>query len=498
MRPDASIGTTPLLPSDLRAELEPFLFVVMGGTGDLMRRKLLPALFRLAAEKSSDHRFHLLASALDPLSDRSYRAWARETLVRADLGPLREIEAWLDSRVHYQQVPSNGRLDFSPLAERAAALEKLHHLPGNRILYLALPPIVFPSAIEGLGRSGMSQSQGWTRLVVEKPFGTDLLSARRLNDLVHRYFREDQIYRIDHYLGKETVQNLLVFRFANAIFESIWNRDRIEGVEITVAEDEGVGKRGAYYEQAGAVRDMIQNHLTQLLTLVAMEAPSAFDADAIRHEKAKVLRSVAPINPGDVVFGQYERGEIRGQQVPAYREEPDVEPGSLTETFVALRLEIANWRWQGVPFFLRTGKRLPSRATQIAITFRCPPVSVFQPFDQCTIHSNRLLITLQPDEGFDLNFEVKAPGPMINLQTQRLHFRYSEAFAPLPDAYKTLLLDVAAGDPTLFVHADELEAAWQLYEPILRRVSPPQPYRAGSWGPSAAASFGASRLGEGR
>ncbi len=484
--------------SKVSTEAAPYLFVVMGATGDLMRRKLLPALYRAAAERSSGNRFHLLGSSLDHFTDQSYRTWAQEALVEADVGPVEEINSWLDRRVHYQQVTTDGVVDFSRLAASTAALERLHHLPGNRILYLALPPNVLPSAIEGLGQNGMSQSQGWTRLVVEKPFGTDLPSARKLNALAHNYFDEAQIYRIDHYLGKETVQNLLVFRFANAIFESIWNRERIEGVEITVAEDEGVGKRGTYYEQAGALRDMVQNHLTQLLTLIAMEAPSAFDADAIRHEKAKVLRSVAPINPGDVVFGQYERGEIRGQQVPAYREEQGVEPGSLTETFVALRLEIANWRWQGVPFYLRTGKRLPRRATQITITFRCPPVSIFQPFDQCTIHSNRLLITLQPDEGFDLNFEVKAPGPMIDLQTQRLHFRYSEAFAPLHDAYQTLLLDVAAGDPTLFVHADELEAAWQLYEPILRRVSPPQPYRAGSWGPSAAASFRASKLGEGR
>jgi glucose-6-phosphate 1-dehydrogenase len=477
---------------------EPFLFVVMGATGDLMRRKLLPALFRISAGKSSARRFHVLASALDQLNDESYRIWARAALVQANAGPLHEIDSWLEGRFHYQKISSSGRLDFSPLAERASALEKHHGLPGNRVLYLALPPTVFPSAIEGLGQSGMNNSHGWTRMVVEKPFGTDLPSAQKLNALAHSFFDESQIYRIDHYLGKETVQNLLVFRFANAIFESAWNRDRIEKVEITVAEAEGVGKRGAYYEKAGALRDMVQNHLTQLLTLIAMEAPSAFEADAIRHEKAKLLRSVSPIGSGDVVYGQYAHGQIDGQKVPSYREEPGVSPESITETFVSLRLEVANWRWQGVPFYLRTGKRLPRRQTQIALTFRCPPVSIFQPFDQCTIHSNQLLITLQPDEGFGLSFEVKAPGDGIDMRTQSLNFRYSEAFAPLPDAYQTLLQDVASGDPTLFVHASELEAAWRLYDPILHRASPPQPYRAGTWGPDADAVFRASDLSEGK
>jgi glucose-6-phosphate 1-dehydrogenase len=353
-------------------------------------------------------------------------------------------------------------------------------------MYLALPPNAFPGTIEGLGNAGLNRSRGWTRLAIEKPFGRDLASARRLNLLVHRYFDESQVYRGDHYLGKESVQNLLAFRFGNALFESAWNRDHIRNVQITVAEELGVESRGAYYEETGALRDMMQNHLTQLLTLTAMEVPAAFEADSIRAEKVKVLRSVAPLNAEAVVFGQYGAGRVGRKALPAYRDAPDVAAKSKVETFVAMRVEIENWRWQGVPFFLRTGKRLARRVTEIAINFRSPPVALFRSIDAATPHTNVLLITLQPDEGFELSFEVKSPGDQFTLQTQRMQFRYAEAFGTLSTGYETLLLEVMQGDQTLFVHADETEAAWQLYTPLLRRPPQLHSYRAGGWGPAAA------------
>jgi glucose-6-phosphate 1-dehydrogenase len=323
--------------------------------------------------------------------------------------------------------------------------------------------------------------------VIEKPFGHDLPSARELNRLVHRHFGEPQVYRIDHYLGKETVQNLLVFRFANPIFETLWNRDRVAYVQITVAEQVGVEGRAAYYDRAGALRDIVQNHLTQLLTLVAMEVPGALDADQIRNEKVKVLRAVPPIRSGDVVYGQYGTGVTDGLAVPGYRDEPGISPQSSTDTFTALRVEVANWRWHGVPFYLRAGKRLARRLTQIVVTFRRPPVSLFPTLGRAhAITPNALVITIQPDEGFDLRFEVKAPGQAIDLESQRLQFRYAHAFAPLPDAYETLLLDIMRGDQTLFVRSDEAEAAWELYAPILGIRPAITFYPAGSWGPAEA------------
>jgi glucose-6-phosphate 1-dehydrogenase len=335
----------------------------------------------------------------------------------------------------------------------------------------------------------LNHSPGWTRIVVEKPFGWDLSSSQELNHLVHQYLDESQVYRIDHYLGKETVQNLLAFRFANPIFETVWNRDRVESVQITVAETLGVERRAAYYEQAGALRDMLQNHLTQLLCLVAMEVPGAFEPEAIRNEKVKVLRSIASIPRPDVVFGQYERGQVKGQEVAGYRDEPGVNATSSVETFVALKLQIENWRWHGVPFYLRVGKRLPRHVSQIVIQFRCPPVLLFQPYQSCQIHGNALVITLQPDEGFDLLFEVKEPGQPMALQTQRLRFRYAEAFSPLPDAYETLLLDVMTGDQTLFVRADAVENSWRLYTPLLQEPREVRSYAAGTWGPATAADL---------
>ena len=469
------------------AKAEPAILVVLGTTGDLAQRKLYPALYRLMAREAMDERTRILGAARRAdLDDQGFRAMARRALPASGAGG-EGLGRWCDSCLSYQSIGSGRPEDFQALARRIDALEREQRLPPNRVFYLALPPEAFPGTITGLAEAGLNRSPGWTRLVIEKPFGRDLPSAQDLNRLVHRYFDESQIYRIDHYLGKETVQNLLIFRFSNPIFETLWNRDRVESVQITVAEDVGLEGRVAYYTRAGALRDMVQNHLTQLLTLVAMEVPGAFDADAIRNEKVKVLRAIAPPAAEDVVFGQYGRGRLNGHEVPGYLEEPGVAADSATETFVALKLDVATWRWHGVPFYLRTGKRLTHRTTKIVITFRCPPVSVFQPVAlSCAIHANALVITIQPDEGFDLSFEVKAPGQPLTLQTQRLHFRYAEAFAPLPDGYETLLLDVLAGDQTLFVRADEVEASWRVFAPILETRPPAQPYAAGTWGPEAA------------
>jgi len=467
--------------------VDPHLFVVFGGTGDLMQRKLLPALYHLANEDRLGPRYKILGIARDhTIDDDAYRRWAREALGKMRLRNQEGFRRWCDQCLHFQPITAQDAAAFEALAERIHDLEATSDLPGNRTFYLALPPSAFPGTIQGLGAAGLHRSPGKTRLVIEKPFGHDLASAQAMNEQLHRYFEEPQIYRIDHYLGKETVQNLLVFRFANPVFESLWHRERVKSVEITVAESLGVETRAAYYDRAGALRDMLQNHLTQLMTLTAMEVPAAFEANAIRDEKVKVLRSVLPLTPEDVTFGQYAAGQQNGQALTGYQDEPGVAAGSPTETFVAIRLQIENWRWQGVPFYLRTGKRLERRLTQIVVNFRPAPISLFQPFRSCEIHSNALILTIQPDEGFDLCFDVKAPGQGITLETQRLHFRYNEAFGAIPDGYETLLYDIVTNDQTLFVRADEVEAAWRLYDPLLEAGLPVHPYQAGSWGPREA------------
>jgi glucose-6-phosphate 1-dehydrogenase len=470
--------------------VDPHLLVVLGATSDLMRRKLLPAIYRLRTGGAVPAPLFILgASRQAGLTDEGFRALTAEALAAEGVGPD-AADSWCRDCLYFQSLGAGSPEDFQTLAARIRTLEQEHHLPGNRVFYLALPPTAYMAAIAGLGHAALSQTPGWARLVVEKPFGRDLASATALNEQIHRYFDESQVYRIDHYLGKETVRNLLIFRFANAIFEPLWHRNLVKSVQITVAESLGVGTRAGYYDQAGALRDMVQNHLTQLLTLTAMEVPVAFDAESIRAEKAKVLRAIPPVLPEHVVYGQYAPGAVSGQAVPGYREEPGVSSDSPIETFVALKLSIENWRWQGVPFYLVTGKRLPTRFTQIAVTFRCPPVRVFGSHCAGTCSPNVLVFTVQPDEGFDLHFEVKAPGEPLQLKTQRLRYRYAEGFAPLPDAYDTLLLDIMAGDQTLFVRADEVEWAWRAYAPAL---DPPpslvRPYPAGSWGPAEAAAF---------
>ena len=476
-------------------QVEPHIFVILGASGDLAQRKLIPALYHLMQSREVAQNCFVLGAARSDWSDEQFREKGREAL-RAEGYAEQAVAEWCTRNLYYQSLGDGS--DYGALQTRVEQIERHFDLPGNRIFYLSLPPSIYGPSVEHLGRVGLNDGGGWTRLVIEKPFGHDLASAQALNETVHEHFAEEQVYRIDHYLGKETVQNLLAFRFGNAIFESLWNRNHIERIEITVAESLGVGGRAGYYDQSGHLRDMVQNHLTQLLSLVAMEPPSSLTASAIRDEKVKLLNATQQPNPErDVVLGQYRAGQVGGEPVPGYREETDVPEGSDTETFAALRLTIANWRWQDVPFYLRTGKRLPEKRTQIAVRFQGAPVSLFQPGGgpcipqdvDCEATPNELLITLQPNEGFDLRFEVKSPGDGENggmdLETQQLSFSYEDAFGPVPDAYETLLRDIIVGDPTLFVRADEVETSWQLYTPILKADAPVHPYTAGSWGPDA-------------
>ena len=449
-------------------------FVILGGTGDLARRKLLPAVYRLLGDWD---KAVVLGTGRTPFSDEEYRAFARESLREAGFSD-EEIALWCDDCVYYTQSPKGG--GYEAVADRIAELEARHGLEGNRVYYLALPPAAFPAAVADLGRAGLNRAPGWVRLVVEKPFGTDLASARHLNEVVHEHFGEETVYRIDHYLGKETVQNLLVFRFANSLFESSWDRSGIESVEITVAESIGVEGRGAYYESSGVVRDMVQNHLTQLLTLVAMEPPASYSPAAIRDEKVKVLDSMPPLDVDNIVFGQYTASDADN----GYRQEDGVAPDSNVATYVALRLDIDNWRWQGVPFYLRTAKALPRRVTEIAVTFRDNPVQFFE-----TTTPDRLLMTLQPDEGFELRVDVKEPASDMAVRQIPLSFSYGNPFGRLPDAYETLLADIVEGDQTLFVRADMVETSWSFYEQILETAQAPHPYPAGSWGPERAADL---------
>lgn len=465
-------------------EVDPHLLVIFGGTGDLAERKLIPSLYRLMAGQGLADRSVVLGVSRHDIGDAAYRKWTREALGESGLSD-EGVASWCETNVFHHAI-SDGTDGYIGLQARIEAIESEHGLSGNRVFYLAIPPRAFAPTIEGLGYSGLNESKGWTRVVVEKPFGTNLTTARELNRLVLTHFDESEIYRIDHYLGKATVQNLLAFRFTNPMFERLWNRDRVSHVEITVAEDGGIGGRSAYYEHAGVVRDMVQNHLTQLLALVAMEPPNVFEADQIRDEKVKVMKAVAPIEVSDVVYGQYDSGTFRGSTVPGYLGEAGVAPDSTTPTFVGIRLYVDSWRWQGVPFLLRTGKRLPDRFTQIAITFREPALCVFHGRrDDCTMSADVLLMILEPDEGFSLRFNVRSPEDESKIDAQSLHFRYSDVYGELRDAYQTLILDILEGDQTLFVRADEVEASWRIFDPLLELGRQPIKYSAGTWGPPA-------------
>jgi len=466
---------------------EPHLFIVFGGSGDLMRTKLLPALWHLVDQGYTGPPSQVLAVARRPqFTDATYRQWADEALTAAGLERRSQGTTWCSRCLHYHSLGEETPEAFAMLAQRIEGLEREHGLPGNRVVYLAIPPQSLSQTVQHLGAAGLNHSPGWTRLVVEKPFGQDLQSAQELDATIKQHFTEEQTYRIDHYLGKEAVQNLLVFRFANSIFEALWHRDRIASVQITVAEQSGAEGRATYYDGTGVLRDMMQNHLAQLLSLIAMEIPTSLDAHAVRDEKAKVLRSLRPINPRHVVLGQYTAGEIAGARVPGYGEGEGIAPGSTTATFAALEAHIDSWRWHGVPFYLRTGKRLPVGARQIVVNFRCPVLAMFERFPEAIIEPNALIITIEPDEGFEVLFGVKSPGDELRLQTQRLRFRYDDVFPRLPEAYEALLLDLLHGDQTLFVRIDEVLEAWRLFTPLLQADLPVHPYAAGTWGPAEA------------
>jgi glucose-6-phosphate 1-dehydrogenase len=470
----------------MRRNRECCTFLIFGGTGDLARRKLLPALAVLRRHEFIGEECVVLGIARDTaMDDVAYRALVTDSL-RGEETPGGPVDRWVDRSVHYHGIGDGTANDFRRLGARLEEIERARHTAPNRVFYLAIPPEAFPATIEGIHAAGLHHGAGWIRLVIEKPFGRDLASARELNRLVHHCFDESQVYRIDHYLGKETVQNLLVFRFANAVFESLWNRDHVESVQITVAEDLGVEQRTAYYDRAGAVRDIIQNHGAQLFSLVAMDVPAQMTATAIRQEKVKALEQVRPPDPKHIVLAQYARGLNDGHEVAGYRDEPGVPVDSRTETYAAIRLDVDSWRWQGVPFYLRTGKRLAQRLTEIVIKFRRPPVWLFKAMGAADLRRNTLRLVIQPKEGFALYFHVKAPGRPLRLERLPLDFYYDERYPELPAAYQTLLVDVLDGDQTLFVRADEVEAAWRLFTPALSKDLPVYEYPAGSWGPTEA------------
>ena len=474
---------------------EPQAIVIFGGTGDLTRRKLLPALYRLFLEKLLPEGFALVGVARDALDDDGYRAMLREAL--GEFAPGLELSRWEEfaARVGYQRLDFQDAASFAALRERLERTDPEAGTGGSRLYYLAVPPTAIAQVVAGLDAAGLcSPCPGASaRIVVEKPFGHDLESARELNRLLLEAFAEEQVYRIDHYLGKETVQNLLVFRFANVIWEPIWNRNVVDHVQITVSETVGVERRAGYYEKAGALRDMVQSHLLKLFALAAMEPPAAYDADSIRDEKVKLLSSVRTLEPGDVVRGQYGPSHPSAARMAGYRDEPGVAPGSRTETFAALRLCVDNWRWAGVPFYLRTGKRLPSKSSEIVVRFRPAPHPILDRVQSDRPVPNALVLRVQPEEGISLFFEAKVPGLRGPLQPVSMDFFYASAFGVKPpDAYERLLLDAMLGDATLFARRDEVEVAWGLVDPVLRAWAAegePEPYPAGSWGPEAAESL---------
>jgi glucose-6-phosphate 1-dehydrogenase len=481
---------------------EPFSLIIFGASGDLTRRKLVPALWSLYSSRTLPEPFAIIAVARTPMSHDEFRRRMREAVTEfARIQPPSEQvwERFASALLYVSGDPTSEDL-YPRLEAVLAELEgKRAGLPANRLFYCATPPSLYDDIIRHLGSSGLArQDQGWRRIVIEKPFGHDAESARALNRQLAEVVREDQVYRIDHYLGKETVQNLLVFRFANGIFEPIWNRNHVAEVQFTVAESIGVETRGSYYEEAGALRDMMQNHLLQLLCLVAMEAPVTFESGAVREEKNKVLHSIRPIDPAGVdavtVRGQYGPGFAGNKPVPGYRQEKGVAPGSRTETYAALKLQIDNWRWAGVPFYLRTGKRLDKRVSEIAIRFHRTPHMIFRR-NPGGVDPNILVIRIQPDEGIALTVAAKTPGPDVKLGPVTLDFRYGEVFGgQTPEAYERLLLDAIHGDGTLYARGDWVEQAWTILEPVLRAwehdPAPAFPnYESGSWGPAQADAF---------
>ncbi|MBS2023287.1 MAG: glucose-6-phosphate dehydrogenase [Deltaproteobacteria bacterium] len=492
------------VPNPLRVGLradtapEPCVCVVFGASGDLAHRKLLPALYNLTLGAHLPAAFGVVGVSKTEMDGKAFIADMRDAVGKfSRTKPIRE-ETWSDfaDGMRYVAGSFDDPSTFTKLKSALDDLDKTRATRGNRLFYFATPPSTFGILVQQLEAAGLISDPNaptFTRVVIEKPFGRDLTSARALNKLVLECLDERQIFRIDHYLGKETVQNLLTFRFANSIFEPIWNRKYVNHVQITAGEELGVELRGKYYEEAGIVRDMIQNHVLQLVTLTAMEPPVAFDADALRDEKIKVLRAIHPMDGPDmvrerVVLGQYTAGSLGGTDVPGYQTEPDIAKGSRTPTYVALKLMIDNWRWQGVPFYVRSGKRMPKRATEIAVHFDALPHGLFGAANT----PNVLVIRVQPEEGIALRFAAKVPGERYRPRTVSMDFRYGTAFGnSSPEAYERLLLDAIRGDQSLFTRKDEVEAAWKLVDSVLKVTEAPDggapfSYPAGTWGPNEA------------
>jgi glucose-6-phosphate 1-dehydrogenase len=481
-----------------KTNFQPVIFVIFGFAGDLSWRKLFPALYDLFLENHLPKKFSILGVGHLHESEEALRQQFKNGVEQFSRHGSTVAEKWgpFSDCFSFLAMDLENFQSFVDLSNKLSEITKDWLEPANHIFYLALPPHMIETIIHQLAIAKLNLDRQHARIVVEKPFGHDLASAQHLDRILGEIFEESQIFRIDHYLGKETVQNIFAFRFANTLFEPIWNRHYIDHVQITVAESVGVEHRGHYYDRAGALRDMIQNHLLQILCLVAMEAPISFEADELRNKKVDVLRAIRPIHPEQVsqfaVRGQYGGGWLAGEHVQAYRSEPNVSPESPTETFVALKLFLDNWRWQDVPFYLRTGKRLPARISEVSVQFRPVPHQAFPSNAVMDWRPNRLLIAIQPEEGILLRFEAKYPGLEMRLSPVIMQFYYREAFkVPSPDAYETLLIDVMRNDPTLFMRADQAEAAWTVIAPILDAWQTIQPtdfpnYQSGTWGPETA------------
>ena len=476
----------------------PSILIIFGAGGDLTWRKLVPALFDLYLDHWLPEPFAIFGIDLKDRSDADFHAHLRQGVTQFSRRGLTNDKDWdeFSASIHYLSADISEDAVYTNLAKQLAALDKSWGVQANHIYYQATPPSMVETIVEHLGRGNLVSDKKRTRIVLEKPFGRDLESAHQLNEMLTHAFDESQIYRIDHYLGKETVQNLLAFRFANALFEPIWDRRYIDHIQITMAEQVGVEHRGGYYDHAGALRDMVQNHLLQVLCLVAMEPPVSFEDEEIRNKKTDVLNAIRPIPQEQLhqfsVRGQYASGWIQGDKAIPYRNEPDVNSESTTETFVALKLFVDNWRWQDVPFYLRTGKRLPEHVSEVSIQFRPVPHQSFPATAIGDWQPNRLLIHIQPNEGIQLSFQAKRPGPKMRLGPVDMRFTYKDAFhTSPPEAYETLLLDVMLGDATLFMRADQVEAAWSVIRPVLNGWEAVLPdnfpnYLAGTWGPEAA------------
>ena len=499
---------TATFPSTLNSILqrpeETNSFIIFGASGDLTRRKLIPALYNLACADLLPHDFKVIGYAVSPMDDSSFReAMCSGVKESKEANPLNQ-KIWdkFVQSLNYITADFLSPNGYEELKNRLHEMENHSNAPDNRLFYLATPPSFYADIVARLGEHGLvstddQRPNGWTRVIIEKPFGRDLASAQDLNNRIHEVFKEDQIYRIDHYLGKETVQNILAFRFANAIIEPIWNRRYIDHVQITAAETLGIEHRGGYYEQAGALRDMFQNHLLQLMAIVAMEPPVRYGGTSVRDRKADVMKAIVPINPENLaetaVRGQYGPGMINDQNALGYRQEEGVNPLSNTETYVALKLMVDNWRWAEVPFYLRSGKRMPNKVTEIVIQFKRVPHLFFHLTPEDQMEPNLLTMRIAPDEGISLRFGAKVPGPEMHLRQVQMNFSYADAFKIAPaTAYETLLLDAMAGDPTLFNRADQVEIAWGVIEPLIDIWSASKPfqpfpnYAAGTWGPAAA------------